>query len=717
MWATSRWRPRSKEFRRVGAAAPASCRRGGSSQSRLPCNQTMTAFADLGLSEPTLQALQDVGYEQPSPIQEQAIPPLLQGQDIIGQAQTGSGKTAAFGLPMVEHVDPTAGEVQALVLTPTRELCIQVTQALRTYGARKGIDVVAVFGGAPIRTPAGAAARRRPHRRRDRRPRARPHLARVAASSTTAATSSSTRPTRCSTSASWRTSRRSSTLTPNSRQTALFSATMPPRDPQARRPLPLRPRDVKVKSANLTVDSVEQFQLEVKTADKAEKLVEVLRAERPDQAIVFVRTKIRTDQLYRKLRDKGHERQGAARRHEPGLARRRDAGLQGRPRADPRRHRRRRPRPGHLDRHPRRELRRPDVARTSTCTASAARAASGARAARSPSSSRARSSELEAIEKHIGTAIAPWSAGRARRAGAQVEERPRRHTKPQLVAQRRRAVPRRSSRAPGGPTASRSPTSSTRSPTRAGLDGEAVRDVRVLERFSLFVRPRRRGRRGSSTRSTGPSVNGATLRLEPLRPEPVRRLRRLARSETAGAPVKLLEAEPDAGAAGARHRRRRPGGRGRGARAHVRGLRRRDGRRPGLVPELRRPPRPAASGSARAGGRRPRSLALTLAARRRRRRGGLRRAHDDADAAGLGPAAARRSPVAQAAPATAAEPGDAAGPRAADRSRRRPRRPRPRRRPRRCCPRPTPRATVAPATGRPRAPGTGGTGEHGTARP
>ena len=71
---------------------------------------------------------------------------------MIGQAQTGSGKTAAFGLPMLQYVDPAEHEVQALVLTPTRELCIQVTQALRAYGARKGVDVVAVFGGAPIRT-------------------------------------------------------------------------------------------------------------------------------------------------------------------------------------------------------------------------------------------------------------------------------------------------------------------------------------------------------------------------------------------------------------------------------------------------------------------------------------------------------------------------------------------------------------------------------------
>src|ERR687887_1502946 len=117
----------------------------------VPCSD-VTAFADLGLTDSTLLALKDVGYEHPSPIQEQAIPPLLQGRDIIGQAQTGSGKTAAFGLPMIEHVDPEVDDVQALVLTPTRELCIQVTQALRTYGARKGIDVVAVFGGAPIRS-------------------------------------------------------------------------------------------------------------------------------------------------------------------------------------------------------------------------------------------------------------------------------------------------------------------------------------------------------------------------------------------------------------------------------------------------------------------------------------------------------------------------------------------------------------------------------------
>ena len=108
-------------------------------------------FKTLGLSDPVLQALADIGYTDPSPIQEQAIPKLLAGHDVIGQAQTGTGKTAAFGLPLIEKVDPESNEVQALILTPTRELCIQVTQALRAYGKYRGLDPVAIFGGADLR--------------------------------------------------------------------------------------------------------------------------------------------------------------------------------------------------------------------------------------------------------------------------------------------------------------------------------------------------------------------------------------------------------------------------------------------------------------------------------------------------------------------------------------------------------------------------------------
>src|SRR6202035_3799442 len=110
---------------------------------RMSVDSSKKSFEDLGLSRLTLDALHDVGYESPSPIQEQTIPLLLEGRDVIGQAQTGTGKTAAFGLPMIEQIDSETHAVQGLVLTPTRELCIQVTQALRAYSAHRGIDVVA----------------------------------------------------------------------------------------------------------------------------------------------------------------------------------------------------------------------------------------------------------------------------------------------------------------------------------------------------------------------------------------------------------------------------------------------------------------------------------------------------------------------------------------------------------------------------------------------
>src|SRR5947208_16433157 len=112
----------------------------------------MTTFKDLGLSPAIQQALDELGYVEPSPIQEEAIPELLAGHDVIGQAQTGTGKTAAFGLPMLQYLDPGSKDTQALVLTPTRELCIQVTQALRAYAEHLPVEVIAVFGGQAVRT-------------------------------------------------------------------------------------------------------------------------------------------------------------------------------------------------------------------------------------------------------------------------------------------------------------------------------------------------------------------------------------------------------------------------------------------------------------------------------------------------------------------------------------------------------------------------------------
>ena len=264
----------------------------------------MTTFADLGLSEPTLDALRHLGYERPTPIQEQTIPLLRDGLDVIGQAQTGTGKTAAFGLPMVDYADPTDPDVQAIVLTPTRELCIQVTQALRAYGEGRGLSVVAVFGGAPIRDQAsrlkngaqivvGTVGRVLDMINRH-------HLYLDSARYVVLDEADEmldlgfledveTILRRC----------------PAGRQTALFSATVPPEIRRLADTFMHEPTEIKVRAATLTIDTVEQFYVEVTDREKPEALVKVLKTERPKQAIVFARTKIGVDRLARRLGDSG----------------------------------------------------------------------------------------------------------------------------------------------------------------------------------------------------------------------------------------------------------------------------------------------------------------------------------------------------------------------------------------------------------------------------
>ena len=264
----------------------------------------MTTFADLGLSAPLLEALRDVGYENPSPIQEQGIPPLLAGSDVIGQAQTGSGKTAAFGLPLIQGIDPDEREVQGLVLTPTRELCIQVTQALRAYGVRKGVDVVAVFGGAPIRSQQ-AQLRAGGHIVVGTVGRVKDLISRLSLVLHSCRCVVLDEADEMLDLGFLEDVEKILSLTPGSRQTALFSATMPPEIRALSERYLYDPVLVKVKAATLTVESVEQFAIEAKGPEKNELLVRVLEAERPDQAIVFVRTKIRCDQLFRTLRDSG----------------------------------------------------------------------------------------------------------------------------------------------------------------------------------------------------------------------------------------------------------------------------------------------------------------------------------------------------------------------------------------------------------------------------
>ncbi|HEY1777805.1 MAG TPA: DEAD/DEAH box helicase [Solirubrobacteraceae bacterium] len=469
----------------------------------------MTTFKDLGLSAPILAALSEVGYETPSPIQEQAIPPLLAGRDVIGQAQTGTGKTAAFGLPMMQYIDPESDVVQALVLTPTRELCIQVTQALRAYGSTRDVDVVAVFGGAPIRNQEAQLR----------------GGGQVVVGTVGRVLDLVTRGSLLLHDCRYVVLDEADEMldlgfledvekilstTPSGRQTALFSATMPPPIRALADRYLYEPLVVEITSATKTIDTVEQFQLPVETREKAAKLVEVLRAEQPDQAIVFVRTKIRTDQLFRTLRDKGMnvralhgdltqgQRDGVMLAFKAGrvpVLVATDVAARG------------------LDISTVTHVINFDVPTSpDTYVHRVGRTGRVGRSGRAITFVEDRQKrELEAIERHIGMTIAAWSPGASAKP-APVTERPRRHSKPNV----RHAPdePRARLLASGGRAAGIEVADLVAAITRAtALDGEAVSDVTMLERFALLSVPAGDAERVIE-RASGVEVAGHTLALE-----------------------------------------------------------------------------------------------------------------------------------------------------------------------------------------------------------
>jgi len=265
----------------------------------------MAAFADLGLKPEILTALDELGYVEPSPIQEKAIPELLAGHDVIGQAQTGTGKTAAFGLPLLQYLDPSSDETQAVVLTPTRELCIQVTQALRSYAEHlEGVEVVAVFGGAPIATQQ-SRLRQGAH---------------VVVATVGRMMDLISRRSLVLTAARYvvldeademldlgfiEDVEKILRMCPSGRQTALFSATMPAPIARLAEQYMYDPVTIKITPKQLTVDAIEQAYVEVDQRKKTERLIEVLKAEEPEQAIIFCRTKIGAARLDDQLRDRG----------------------------------------------------------------------------------------------------------------------------------------------------------------------------------------------------------------------------------------------------------------------------------------------------------------------------------------------------------------------------------------------------------------------------
>ncbi len=267
-------------------------------------NESTATFRDLGLKEDILTTLDELGYEDPSPIQAQAIPELLAGHDVIGQAQTGTGKTAAFGLPLLQYLDPTSDETQAIILTPTRELCIQVTQALRSYAEHLDVNVVAVFGGTSVRDQA-ARVRSNAHVVVATVGRMKDLIQRGALVLTAARYVVLDEADEMLDLGFIEDVERILRMCPNGRQTMLFSATMPPPIARLAETYMYDPITISITPKKLTVDAIEQAFVEVSAKDKTDRLIEVLKAEEPEQAIVFCRTKIGTARLDRNLRDRG----------------------------------------------------------------------------------------------------------------------------------------------------------------------------------------------------------------------------------------------------------------------------------------------------------------------------------------------------------------------------------------------------------------------------
>ncbi len=260
----------------------------------------MTTFEELGLDEPILRAISELGYEEPTPIQARTIRRVLEGADVIAQAQTGTGKTAAFALPIIQTLDRTVAHPQALVLTPTRELAVQVAEAFQSYGKYASVSILPVYGGQPIHRQLRALERGvqivvgTPGRVLDHIHRGTLKLGDVRSVVLDEADEmldmgfiedieailQETSPTR---------------------QTMLFSATIPaPIASLAKRYLKT-PERISVEAEQMTVPQIRQVYYEVGGRDKFEVLARVIDYEAPTSAIIFCRTKSAVDDLGQRL--------------------------------------------------------------------------------------------------------------------------------------------------------------------------------------------------------------------------------------------------------------------------------------------------------------------------------------------------------------------------------------------------------------------------------
>ena len=262
-------------------------------------------FADLGLSAEIVAALADVGYEAPSPIQRETIPTLLEGRDLIGQAQTGTGKTAAFALPILSRIDVARREPQALVLVPTRELAIQVAEAFQKYASRMpGLHVLPIYGGQSY-TPQLNALRRGVHVIVATPGRVMDHLQRETLSLSTIRFVVLDEADEMLQMGFVDAIDEILGLVPPERQVALFSATLPTQIKRIAQKHLREPREITVRAKTATAANIRQRYWLVSGIHKLDALTRLLEVETFDAMLVFARTKQATVELVEKLEARG----------------------------------------------------------------------------------------------------------------------------------------------------------------------------------------------------------------------------------------------------------------------------------------------------------------------------------------------------------------------------------------------------------------------------
>lgn len=262
-------------------------------------------FTDLGLSPDVLEAVAGMGFVTPTPIQAGAIPIALTGSDLIGQAHTGSGKTAAFGIPLVERVDVTGPPAQALVLCPTRELCVQVTEEIARIGETRRVGAVAIYGGEPIRRQLEALRRRppivvaTPGRLLD-------HVSRRSIDLGNVRIAVLDEADRMLDMGFAPDVERILRLCPAQRQTLLFSATVPDWVKRLSSRYMHEPQSVAVSVRPEIAPRVRQLYIQVPWSDKVDALTRIL--DRPDttSALIFTETKRNADLLEAQLKRRGY---------------------------------------------------------------------------------------------------------------------------------------------------------------------------------------------------------------------------------------------------------------------------------------------------------------------------------------------------------------------------------------------------------------------------